>query len=88
MTIMQSHKEGKNFRVIVVDSQPKREGKELLRRLVKAGVKCTYVLITAISYIMSEVTKVFVGAFTLMANGNLISRVGMYNFLCFIFIFF
>lgn len=27
---------------------------------------------------MKEVTKVFVGAYTLMANGNLISRVGIF----------
>eukprot|EP01114_Cavostelium_apophysatum_P019771 TRINITY_DN6455_c0_g1_i3.p1 TRINITY_DN6455_c0_g1~~TRINITY_DN6455_c0_g1_i3.p1 ORF type:complete len:343 (-),score=99.23 TRINITY_DN6455_c0_g1_i3:16-1044(-) len=68
--------DGKKFRVIVVDSRPRTEGKELLRRLVKYGIKCTYVLINAVSYMMKEVSKVFVGAFTMMANGNLISRVG------------
>lgn len=51
-------------------------GKDLLKRLVKHGIQCTYVLINAISYIMKEVSKVFVGASTMMANGNLISRSG------------
>lgn len=90
MTLIQAHKEGKKFRVVVVDSHPKKEGispfliffspsklgKELLARLSKLGIKCTYVLISAVSYIMSSVTKVFVGAYTMMANGNLMSRVG------------
>lgn len=33
-------------------------------------------LINATSYVMKEATKVFVGAYTMMANGNLLSRVG------------
>jgi len=71
-----AQEEGKKFRVIIVDSRPKREGKELLRRLMKLGVSCTYVLINAVSYVMKEATKVFVGAFTLLANGNVMSRAG------------
>lgn len=89
---------GKKFRVIIVDSRPMREGifvrgsvdlvgKGLLERLVKQGVKCTYVLVNSVSFIMKEVTKVrlriysidlqvFVGAYSMMANGNLISRAG------------
>eukprot|EP01087_Luapelamoeba_hula_P017324 TRINITY_DN5447_c0_g1_i2.p1 TRINITY_DN5447_c0_g1~~TRINITY_DN5447_c0_g1_i2.p1 ORF type:complete len:305 (+),score=40.38 TRINITY_DN5447_c0_g1_i2:1103-2017(+) len=67
---------GKKFRVIIVDSQPKKEGKELLRRLMHMGVKCSYVLINAVSYVMKEATKVFIGAFTLFANGNVMSRAG------------
>jgi len=76
MTLKQAFDEGKKFRVVVVDSRPKLEGKELLRRLVKHGVKCTYVLINALSYIMNEVTKVMTGAYSLLTNGTVISRVG------------
>ena len=43
------------FRVIVVDSRPKMEGRHMLRTLVQDGVKCSYVLINAVSYIMKEV---------------------------------
>jgi len=71
-----AHDKGKKFRVIVVDSRPLREGKGLLQRLVKYGIKCNYILLNAVSYIMREVSKVFVGAYGMMANGNLISRVG------------
>jgi translation initiation factor eIF-2B subunit delta len=41
-----------SFRVIVVDSRPMLEGRQLLQRLSSAGVECTYVMLSAISYIM------------------------------------
>ncbi|KAL4630495.1 translation initiation factor eIF-2B subunit delta isoform X1, partial [Arapaima gigas] len=69
-------KKKRKFRVVVVDSQPRLEGREALRRLVKMGINCTYVLISAISYILPEVSKVFLGAHALLANGYVMSRVG------------
>lgn len=41
--------------MIVVDSRPRLEGREALRRLVQRGISCTYVLISAVSYILPEV---------------------------------
>ena len=55
MIIKQAADEKKEFRVIVVDSRPKLEGKELLKALVAHGVKCTYVLINAVANVMKEV---------------------------------
>uniref|UniRef100_K7F8W7 Translation initiation factor eIF2B subunit delta n=1 Tax=Pelodiscus sinensis TaxID=13735 RepID=K7F8W7_PELSI len=64
------------FRVIVVDSRPRLEGRDTLRRLVREGIRCTYVMITAISYVLPEVSKVLLGAHALLANGSVMSRVG------------
>lgn len=64
------------FRVIVVDSRPDHEGREMLKSLTMLGINCTYVLINAISFIMPEVTKVLLGAHALLANGYVMSRVG------------
>uniref|UniRef100_V9KP99 Translation initiation factor eIF2B subunit delta n=1 Tax=Callorhinchus milii TaxID=7868 RepID=V9KP99_CALMI len=75
-TILCDAHKGKSFRVVVVDSRPKLEGRETLRRLVRVGIRCTYVLITAVSYILPEVSKVFLGAHALLANGYVMSRVG------------
>ncbi|KAA8914426.1 hypothetical protein TRICI_002924 [Trichomonascus ciferrii] len=75
-TILQAHERGKKFRVIVVDSRPLFEGKTLTRELAAAGVKCTYVLITALSYVIRDVTGVFLGAHAMLSNGLLYSRVG------------
>ncbi|CAN4082804.1 unnamed protein product [Withania somnifera] len=76
MILLHAHELGKDFRVVVVDSRPKLEGKLLLRRLVGKGLKCTYTHINAISYIMHEVTRVLLGASSVLSNGTVYSRVG------------
>ncbi|KAJ8941405.1 hypothetical protein NQ314_010405 [Rhamnusium bicolor] len=45
-------------------------------RLVEAGISCTYVLINAVSFVMSSVTKVILGAHALLTNGYVMSRIG------------
>lgn len=76
MILLQAHELGKQFRVVVVDSRPKLDGQKLLRRLVAKGLNCTYTHINAISYIMHEVTRVFLGASSVLSNGTVFSRVG------------
>ena len=67
----------KSFRVIVVDSRPLLEGRELLEKLLDAGIDCTYIFLNSLSYVMTnEVTKVFLGAAALMSDGSIMSRVG------------
>ena len=68
--------QGKRFRVIIVDARPLFEGKALLKTLLEEGVECTYVLISALTYVMKEVSKVFLGAHAMFANGALMARVG------------
>lgn len=75
-TLCNAYAKGRAFRVVVVDSRPRLEGRETLRRLVKQGVRCTYVLINAISYVLPEVSKVLLGAHALLANGSVMSRMG------------
>ncbi|XP_065854348.1 uncharacterized protein [Euphorbia lathyris] len=76
MILLHAHELGKQFRVVVVDSRPKLEGQLLLRRLVAKGISCTYTHINAVSYIMREVTRVFLGASSVLSNGTVYSRVG------------
>lgn len=76
MILLSAHELGKKFRVVIVDSRPKLEGQSLLRRLLVKGLRCTYTHINAVSYIMHEVTRVFLGASSVFANGTLYSRVG------------
>ena len=76
MVLLHAHELGKQFRVVVVDSRPKLEGQLLLRRLVGKGINCTYTHINAISYVMHEVTRVFLGASSVLSNGTVYSRVG------------
>ncbi|XKL61242.1 hypothetical protein PGB90_008299 [Kerria lacca] len=74
--LIESFQVGIKFRVIIVDAAPLYEGKELLRRLVKSGLNCVYVLLSAVSYIMKEADKVLLGAHALLTNGYVMSRAG------------
>ncbi|PKA66039.1 hypothetical protein AXF42_Ash010448 [Apostasia shenzhenica] len=76
MMLLQAHELGRQFRVVVIDSRPKLEGQKLLRTLVTVGISCTYTHINAISYIMHEVTRTFLGASAILSNGTVYSRVG------------
>ena len=69
--------QGVHFRVVVADAGPRFEGRELLRRLLAAGLRCTYVNLHALSYMMPEVTKLLLGASSMLLNGTLVSRAGI-----------
>uniref|UniRef100_H2Z4E0 Translation initiation factor eIF2B subunit delta n=1 Tax=Ciona savignyi TaxID=51511 RepID=H2Z4E0_CIOSA len=74
--LIETHKSGRSFRVVVVDGRPKLSGRGTLLKLSKAGIKCSYVLVSAASYIMPEVTKVFLGAHGILSNGYVMGSVG------------
>lgn len=75
-TILHAHKSGISFSVIIVDSKPLFEGKQLARKLANQGVSVRYYLITGASHAVKDATKVFLGAHAMMSNGRLYSRVG------------
>ena len=66
----------KRFRVIVVDSRPLLEGRQLLHELRQAGIECSYILLNALTYVLQDVTKVLLGASALMSDGSILGRVG------------
>uniref|UniRef100_UPI00358E0416 translation initiation factor eIF2B subunit delta n=1 Tax=Myxine glutinosa TaxID=7769 RepID=UPI00358E0416 len=74
--LTEASRRGRRFRVIVVDSRPRYEGRVFLRRLVRFNIDCSYILITAVAYILPEVSMVMLGAHGLLANGCVMSRVG------------
>lgn len=75
-TLLEASRAGKQFRVIVVDSRPLFEGRNLARSLAGAGIEVHYTLTHAISHAVKTATKVFLGAHAMMSNGRLYSRVG------------
>ena len=75
-TFQAAHASGCRFRVIVVDSRPHFEGKKMVSKLCEMGVSCTYAYVTSISYILPQVTSVFIGAASALANGTVVSRAG------------
>lgn len=74
--LLQAHQYGTRFQVIVVDSRPLFEGKNLVKSLAAAGLEVQYSLTHAVSHLIKDATKVFLGAHSMLSNGRLYSRVG------------
>lgn len=74
--LLKAKQEALRFRVVVVDSRPGLDGRRMLRRLLQAGVRASYLHINSINYVMPEVTKVVLGASSVNSNGTVMSRVG------------
>ncbi|KAK9844708.1 hypothetical protein WJX74_005760 [Apatococcus lobatus] len=74
--LLHAHQVGKRIRVIIVDSRPQNEGRQLLQKLLRHGIPCTYTHLNALSYVMEEATKVFLGASAVHTNGTVLSRAG------------
>jgi len=66
----------KKFQVVVADSRLYSKGKGMTKRLVQAGIDCTYISITALPQVLSSITKVMLGCEGVMANGGVLAEVG------------
>lgn len=76
-TLLEAYETGKKFfRVLVVDSRPLFEGRNLAQCLSERGIPTTYLQYTALDQAAKEASKVFLGASSMMSNGRLYSRVG------------
>lgn len=77
-TLIAAHRQGKDFRVIVVDSRPMFEGKNHATSLIRAGLRVQYALLNGLADIVDQepVTKCFLGASAMLGNGTLLSRAG------------
>jgi len=67
---------GKQFEVIVVDSRPNLTGIQSCEKLTAAGIRCSYVYMNSVTYVMKETTKVLFAADALLANGYVLGAVG------------
>ncbi|KAL8938457.1 MAG: hypothetical protein Q9216_003885 [Gyalolechia sp. 2 TL-2023] len=75
-TLVEAYGQGKKFRVIVIDSPPLYEGRNLARALANLGLQVHYALTHTLSHVVQDATKVFLGAHAMMSNGRLYSRIG------------
>mmetsp|Transcript_34211 Transcript_34211/g.66845 ORF Transcript_34211/g.66845 Transcript_34211/m.66845 type:complete len:374 (-) Transcript_34211:221-1342(-) len=70
---------GRKFEVVVAESAPVLDGHKMAQVLAKAGISTTVISDAAIFAIMARVNKVIVGCSAVLANGGVISHVGMHN---------
>ncbi|CAD8104477.1 unnamed protein product [Paramecium primaurelia] len=74
--IINYFKQGKQLTIFVVDNPQFGEGSQLVNRLLQQGISCYQILLSHVSYILSKVDKILVGASSMLCNGALVSRVG------------
>ncbi|XP_068626247.1 translation initiation factor eIF2B subunit delta [Battus philenor] len=67
---------GLRFRAVVVGDRVRLGAREMLRRLTACGLPCTYADISAVSFLMSNINKVILGAGSLLVNGSVLGPVG------------
>ncbi|KAL9639401.1 MAG: hypothetical protein Q9164_000942 [Protoblastenia rupestris] len=75
-TLAEAYHQGKTFKVIVVDSRPLFEGKNIAKALAELGIEVQYSLIHGLSYVIKSATKAMLGVHAVMSNGRLYSRIG------------
>lgn len=66
----------KRFSVIVVDTSPLFPGREILQRLSTYGVPCKYTLISGVTALIHQATKVFIDACYVLGNGGVVAPTG------------
>ena len=65
------------FKVVVVSARTRvDEAKELVRLLACSGIECIFIELSSVAYVMSQVTKVFLGGAALFSNGTVMGRAG------------
>ncbi|WFC99318.1 hypothetical protein MYAM1_002062 [Malassezia yamatoensis] len=68
-TLLQAHKQGTRFEVVVIDSRPLYSGRNLVERLLEAGIPTTYGLLSSLSALIPRVSLVLLGTASLLSNG-------------------
>eukprot|EP00924_Labyrinthula_sp_SR-Ha-C_P001189 maker-scaffold_7-snap-gene-16.5-mRNA-1 protein AED:0.04 eAED:0.04 QI:162/0.83/0.85/1/0.83/0.71/7/55/392 len=77
VAFLEAKNKGKRFKVVVIASNPIiEESFNMYKSLKNGGVSCEYVDFSALSLVVSKITKVILGASGLMSNGSVLSRVG------------
>jgi translation initiation factor eIF-2B subunit delta len=76
MIFMEAKDSNKRFKVVVADTSPDFEGREMVKRLSNYGIKCIYTMISGISFLIHKVTKVFIGASSVLSNGAVVAKIG------------
>ena len=59
------------MKVYIIDT-----GKDTCKKLLNAGIACSFIMTHAVPYLIKEATKIIVGASAVMTNGDIMGRVG------------
>jgi len=69
----------KKFRVIVTETRPLNQGLATAKELAAAHIETTYIVDSAVSSVMKQVTKVLIGCDAILADGSIVNKIGTYT---------
>jgi ribose 1,5-bisphosphate isomerase len=75
-TLVEAHRRGERFKVIVTETRPKFQGRITAKEMVEAGIDTTMIVDSAARHIMKEIDFVVVGSDAITSEGNVINKVG------------
>ena len=75
MLLLKAHSLKMGISVVVV-ANDSAEGAQMVSELASHGMQCTLVMLSAISFVLSEVDMVMVGASALFSNGTMLAAAG------------
>ena len=75
-TLLLSHEQGTNFKVIQTETRPKYQGRITARELAEVGIDTTMIVDSAARHYMKEVDFVLVGCDAITSEGNIINKIG------------
>lgn len=79
LTLLHARRKGRRLSVIVSESRPREEGKDLARRLVQDGIKTTLAVDAALPSLVEQASLVLVGGDALIADPpRLVNKIGTY----------
>jgi ribose 1,5-bisphosphate isomerase len=75
---LEARKQGKRFEVIVTESRPKLQGILTAKELLKAGIRVTYCVDSAMGWVMKKTDRVLVGCDAILADGSVVNKIGTF----------
>ncbi|KAF1743351.1 hypothetical protein MXB_1841 [Myxobolus squamalis] len=74
--LVDAYKSGKRFKVVIIDTLPRYDGRKMLRLLTNSDIKCCYAGFNSLSRVMRTVSKIIIFGNSLMSNGTVLGPIG------------
>jgi ribose 1,5-bisphosphate isomerase len=76
--LLEAKKEGKNFKVITTETQPRLQGRKTAQELLEAGIEVIHVLDSAMRWAVKhfQVDLILIGADSITSEGTIINKIG------------
>jgi ribose 1,5-bisphosphate isomerase len=76
--LLEAKKQGKNFKVINTETQPRLQGRKTSKKLLKAGIEVIHVIDSAMRWAVKhyQVKIILIGADSITSEGTIINKIG------------